>query len=529
MDKKGLDRLEKSDARRVFDYFRALCAIPHGSGNTKGVSNYCLAFARNHHLECRQDELGNVIVVRSAAEGYEEEEPVIIQGHLDMVCEKESGCPIDFRKDGLDLYVDGDYLRARGTTLGADDGIAVAYALALLEKEDLKAPRLEVVLTVDEETGMYGVKGIDVSGLKGKRMLNLDSEDAGIFLCGCAGGLRSEAVFPFEREQTIGVVCSLSVSGLAGGHSGTEIGKGHANAVKLLGRALRRLHSAGDFRIVSLKGGNKDNAIPREAHALLVLSGGEIAVFQKTVSCMEEEFRRQYRSAESGLCLSFSKEESGAYAFFSEEGAGSFTVLGGAAGSADSPDGREAGDEADVTWSVIPADAQRRIETFLFLMPNGVQSMSAELPGLVQTSLNAGILRTEVNAVSVSFSVRSSMTAEKQETAEQLAELAALLGGHCESSGDYPAWEYRPESALREHLVSTYEEVFGAAPKTEVIHAGLECGLFQEKIRDLDCVSFGPEVEDIHTTAERLGISSAENYWRFLLRFLEKKESEYTC
>ena len=528
MDKKSQERLENSEARRVFDYFRALCAIPHGSGNTKAVSDYCASFAQDHHLECRQDALGNVIIVRSAAEGYEEEEPVIIQGHLDMVCEKECGCPIDFRKEGLDLYVDGDYLKARGTTLGADDGVAVAYALALLEKEDLKAPRLEVVLTVDEETGMYGVKGIDVSGLKGKRMLNLDSEDAGIFLCGCAGGLRSEAVFSFEREQMIGVACSLSVSGLAGGHSGTEIGKGHANAVRLLGETLRRLHSAGDFCIVSMEGGNKDNAIPREASALLVLHSEEIPRFRKEVSDMEREFREQYRTAENGICLNLSEGKSGADGIVGKEDE-EFSLDAETVSSSDFSVGAKAGNEAGGKWSVIPADAQKRIETFLFLMPNGVQSMSAEPPGLVQTSLNAGILRTEENAVSISFSVRSSVTVEKQETAERIAELAALLGGHCESSGDYPAWEYRPKSRLREHLVSTYEEVFGASPKTEVIHAGLECGLFQEKIRDLDCVSFGPEVNDIHTTAERLSISSAENYWRFLLRFLEKKESEYIC
>lgn len=475
-----------SPAARVFYYFNEICQIPHGSGNTKAVSDYCVQFAKEHGLEYYQDSLNNVIIIREASKGYEFHKPYIIQGHLDMVCEKEAEYTIDFEKEGLDLYEEQGYLKARGTTLGADDGIAIAYGLALLEKEDLSSPRLEAVFTVDEETGMYGAKGIDLSVLKGRDLLNLDSEEEGIFLCGCAGGMRSRAKFSFTREIRSGILAELTLSGLHGGHSGSEIQKEYGNAIQLMGRVLKESQQMCDYSLLHINGGLKDNAIPREAAAGLLLSEDNIEAFHRAVSHMETILHKEYENTDPDLKLSAAVQKS------------------------------------ETSENVISKQGSRRILDFLYTMPNGVQHMSTDLEGLVETSLNAGIMTTSENHFQISFSIRSSVSSRKRLLADKIHVLTESLDGCYTEDSEYPAWEYRKESPLRKRLIQVYEELFHQSPAVEAIHAGLECGLFLEKLPDLDCVSLGPQIDDIHTPKEKLSIASTERIWKFLIEFLKK-------
>ena len=481
-----LTALQQSSAKRVFYYFEQLCQIPHGSGNTKAISDYCVAFAGEHHLEYYQDALNNVIIIREAAKGYEDHPAQIIQGHLDMVCEKESDCSIDFEKEGLTLYTEDGYLKARGTTLGADDGIAIAFALALLEKEDLKSPRLEAVFTVDEETGMFGAKDIDLSVLQGRQMLNLDSEEEGIFLCGCAGGMHADAIFSFQKEDFTGIPVELSVHGLTGGHSGTEIGKGHGNAIQILGRVLYEMQQTISYGVCSISGGQKENAIPRETIAQLMITPEQLTEAQNFVSKITETLRAEYHAADAEVTVSL-------------------TLKG-----------------KTCQKEVISANDWKQIAAFLYLMPNEMQMMSADIQGLVETSLNAGILTTKTDNVTVCFSIRSSVSTQKRLLADRLKALTEALGGMYQEDSDYPAWEFKTDSPLRDRMVNVYEALFGTCPSIEVMHAGLECGLFLEKLPDLDCVSFGPQIDEIHTTRERLSIASTERLWSYMLKLLEK-------
>ncbi len=479
---------EQLKPERVFAYFEDICQIPHGSGNTKEISDYCAAFAKSHGLKYIQDENHNVIIFKDGSKGYENSEPVIIQGHLDMVCEKESGVEIDFQKDGLKLYVDGDFLKAEGTTLGGDDGIAVAYALAILENDDLEHPPLEVLLTVDEEIGLLGAESIDLSMLKGRKLLNIDSEEEGIFLTSCAGGLGAACQLPVSRIEMEGAVYELQVKGLLGGHSGVEIQKERGNGIFLLGRVLNSLRNEISFAIEHLEGGLKDNAIPRGAVARILLqSDRQEENMSVRIQELEQELKKEYQTSDPDISICCQKVGTGKKA-------------------------------------VIDSSSATKILFFLRTMPNGVQNMSSDIPGLVETSLNAGIMKLTEDAFSVNFSVRSSVTSRKYELTDRLAFLTEFLGGVISISGDYPAWEYKPESQVRDLIVETYRRLFQKEPKVEAIHAGLECGILSGKIPDLDCISFGPDMFDIHTTKERLSISSAERVWNLILEFLRQSK-----
>ena len=470
------------EPQAVFQYFQELCAIPHGSGNTKEVSDWCAAFARERGLEYHQDALNNIIIIKEAAPGCEEREPVILQGHLDMVCGKEPGCPKDMAREGLDLEVDGDFVSARGTTLGGDDGIAVAMCLALLDARDLPLPRLEVVLTVDEEVGMLGAAALDVSPLRGRRLINLDSEVEGVFTVSCAGGNRTRCLLPVKREPFPGTGLTVTVGGLTGGHSGTEIHRGRANANMLLGRCLRVMSQATSLRLVQAAGGSKDNAIPTHSQAQVMVSDPEAA--REAVKALEQALKREYRSADPDLFLQV-----------------------------------EAG-ETDT----LPMDeaSTRRAVCMLTCLPNGVQAMSGEIPGLVQTSLNLGILETQEGELAACFSVRSSLGTQKEALKDRLACLMEALGGKAEYSGDYPAWEYKEDSPLRRRMDRVFREQYGREPQIEAIHAGVECGLLAGKLPGLDCVSIGPDLLEIHTPRERMSISSVQRVWAFLLEVLRE-------
>ena len=477
---------------KVFYYFEELCNIPHGSTNTKAISDYCVNFAKERGLAYHQDAENNIIILKNGSKGYEDSKPVIIQGHLDMVCEKEADCTIDFEKDGLSLAIDGDYIYAEGTTLGGDDGIAVAMALAILDDDTLEHPPIEAVFTVDEEIGMLGAVAMDCSSLKSRLMLNLDSENEGHFLVGCAGGMRVDCEFPAERRRWNGKLVSIHVSGVTGGHSGVEIQKHGANANVVLGRVLYELKKKADFTVVSVDGGLKDNAITRSARAILMFAPGQEDLFMDILKEQQGIIEKEYHKTDAGMSiegfLELSKED------------------------------------AESVAGVLPMTdvCGNAVITALRTFPWGVQKMSKDMEGLVQTSLNPGILETKADTVSLVFSVRSSVASEKEELYDRLVCLTESLGGKVSRSGDYPAWEYVEDSKLRTLMGDTYREVYKKEPVMEVIHAGVECGLFSEKMPGLDCVSYGPDIFDIHTPQERLSISSTKRIYEYTVEVLKR-------
>lgn len=470
---------------KVFYYFEELSKIPRGSGDTTAVSNYCVDFAKEHGLEWYQDEFENVIIIKPASPGYENSDTVMIQGHLDMVNEKTPESAHDFSCDPLKLIIEGDWITADGTTLGGDDGIAVAYALAILDSDDIAHPRLECVFTTDEEVGMSGAKGLDCSGLKAKYLINLDSEDEGVFLAGCAGGLRYNINLPVDREKTEGLSVKFKLKNLSGGHSGCEIDKGRANAVLLMGRALYELDKKVKYRLISLSGGSKDNAIPRECSAGLVICEGDLPVFIDAVKSLMDIYKNEYALSDPEM---------------------DYEVKADKTGSAD----------------VFTENTKNKLLFLLNTVPNGVQEMSLDIPGLVETSLNLGIADTTESSVALRFSIRSSVPSRKQRICDKLGMITEYIGGEFSTEGDYPSWTYRRKSHLRDVMCRAYEELSGREAKVETIHAGLECGIISEKMPDIDIVSLGPDMKDIHTTEERLCISSTERVWRLVLETLKR-------
>lgn len=492
--------------QKVFQFFEEICSIPHGSRNTKQISDYCAAFAKERKLTYYQDENNNIIILKPGTPGYESSEPVIIQGHMDMVCEKEADREIDFAKEGLSLYVDGDFLRARGTTLGGDDGIAIAYAFAILDSDDLPHPPLEVVITVDEEIGMLGAESIDVSMLKGRRMLNIDSDVEGSFLISCAGGLRADCRIPVSFCEIEGIQYELTLHGLLGGHSGGEINKERANAIVVSGRILKALQDEIGIRLTDLRGGLMDNAIPREVTMTLAVPEERKEALAKAVEKWDGILKKEYQTSDPDITLSLKAVGSG---------------------------------------SVQALDRSSMVKVLLFLrnIPHGIQNMSMDIPGLVETSLNPGIMKLvkaeaadtgtassgaeaevvqETPYFQVSFSVRSSVTSRKYDVTDQLIFLTEFLGGEVGISGDYPAWEYKADSVVRELMADCYRDLYGKEPKIQSIHAGLECGILSGKLPGLDCISFGPDNFDIHTPQERLSISSTERVWNLIVEFLKR-------
>ena len=474
-----------TDCARVLHYFQEICKIPHGSGDTKRISDYCVDFAKKHGLRFLQDDLNDVIIFKDGTKGFEDREPVIIQGHLDMVCEKESDVDFDFTTDPLNIEVEGDFIYAKGTTLGGDDGIAIAYALALLESNTIQHPPIEAVFTVDEETGMFGAAGIDTSVLKGKRLLNIDSEEEGVLLVSCAGGLRQDLQLPVTRESRGGVQFKITVGGLTGGHSGTEIDKGRANASIELAKVLRRIREVSDFGINTMAGGLKDNAIPREAEAIIVTNPRKTQLIEISVGEMEKILKFRYKDTDPDM---FIKAE----------------IIG------------------DGEFEVTDDESTVNILAVMDEVPNGVQKMSEDIKGLVQTSLNLGVMQLNENFLSLRFALRSSVNKEKRELSAKLDSIINKYNGTSEQEGDYPAWEFRKGSELTEIIAEEYERLYGEKLSIQSIHAGLECGMFCGKIEGLDCVSFGPNIYDIHTPKERMSLSSVERVWELLKAILKK-------
>ena len=462
---------------KVVRHFEEFSAIPHGSGNTSMIADYLVDFAKKRNLDYSRDAADNVIIRKAATKGYEGRPGIIFQGHLDMVAEKKPGSDIDMEKDGLKLYRDGDFLRAENTTLGGDDGVALAYALAVLDSDDIPHPDFEAVFTSDEEIGLLGAVAINPDEIKGRLLINIDSDEEGVFTVGCAGGMRSDITLPVRRTNSGDNSFRVKVSGFKGGHSGVEIDKGRVNANKAL---VEIISGIGDISIKDIRGGNADNAIPREAECVFSSSYDHTALITKLGNSLKDK----YADIEPSIEVSVEKID--------------YPVAG------------------------VSVEDSSRLISLLDKLPSGIIAMSTDVVGLVETSLNMGILKLESDKAEVSFSVRSAKGTEKEKLSHRLEEIASEHGASYSTRGEYPAWEYKKDSHLREVMKKVYEDMYGTSPEIVIIHAGLECGIFSEKLEGIDCVSIGPNNYDIHTTEERLSLSSLERVWEFLLRVLRE-------
>ena len=481
--------LKELEPYEVFKFFEEISQIPRGSGDEKAISDYLVNFAKERNLEVIQDKALNVIIKKPATEGYEDSEGVIIQGHMDMVNEKNADTEHDFSKDPIKLIVEGDIIRADGTTLGADNGVAVAMGLALLDSNKYKHPKICLVVTSEEETGLCGAFAIEGSVLEGnKYFLNIDSDKEGTFTVSCAGGVRqyleidavSESVSETFKAYTI------KIRGLNGGHSGVEIDKELANSNKLMGRILYKAVTDHNILISKISGGLKDNAIPREADATIMVDPKDTEAIKALVEEMNKTLQNEFKINEANLSVSIEKIPC-----------------------------------EDCKKEAFTEEVTKKIVSAIMLIPNGVQSMSLGIDGLVETSNNLGVISTEESKVVLVSATRSSVLSRKHFLQDQLKEIANLLGAKYSESGNYPGWAYEPESKLRDVCVEVYERMYNKRAKVDAIHAGLECGLFSEKVSGLDIISFGPDINAQHTPEETLSISSTENVWKFLLQILE--------
>ena len=476
--------LSSLNPEKVFAFFEKICSIPHGSGNCAALSAFIADFAKQRRLDFAVDAEQNVLIRKPASPGYEKYETLILQGHLDMVCEKDPELEFDFAKDAIQPYIDGDDIKARGTSLGGDNGIAIAMMLAILDDDTLHHPQLEMLMTVDEETSMDGAFGFDCAQLRGHRLINLDSEYEGVLMCSCAGGMDVVCNLPVLREEKEGCRLTLTVAHLRGGHSGVEIDKGRANANILMGRLLFRLQNELPLGIAEYCGGSRVNAIASHAEAEILIEKSRLTECEEHIKQMEAIFRKEYHASDPDISVNLKLSESGC-----------FSVL----------------DEASAA----------RMISLLLILPDGMQEMSAEMPGLVQTSCNLGAASLQESAFTFTSSIRSCMETKKMMLAEKIMRIVVLTGGSAALEGDYPGWSYQPDSRLKETLINAYQKVCGIKASAEAVHAGMECGIFAAGIPNLDCVSIGPTMGDVHTPQEHLSISSVQRTWKVLLTALE--------
>ena len=467
---------------RVFEIFGEICAIPHGSGDMEKIADYCVAFAKKNSLEYFRDTANNVIIYKNATKNYENSEPIILQGHLDMVCQKVSDSDFDFLTDSLNTFIDGDLLGAKDTTLGADNGIAVAFVLAILESDSVPHPYIEAVFTTDEEIGMLGAAQLDLKLLKSKKMINLDSEEDDTLTVSCAGGMDFKIEIPFEKVLSEGTEINIFFSGLKGGHSGVEIDKNRVNADILAGKLLNHLKNTTDFELINIGGGDKGNAIPNRSEISLCTKKASELI--NTCNSFLLDIKNDIKENEPDFAFDIKKGEK-------------------------------------ATHGVICETAKNDIIFLLNNFPNGVTQMSKEIEGLVETSLNLGILLTDKECISVLFTLRSNKKTGMTALADKLTALCSRIGCTYETGGYYPPWEFNNNSVLQKVYCKVFEEYYGKKPKVEAIHAGLECAVFADKIAGLDCVSMGPNLYDVHTPNERLSISSATNTFNLLLEILK--------
>ncbi|MBP7865296.1 MAG: aminoacyl-histidine dipeptidase [Acidobacteria bacterium] len=477
--------LENLEPRGLWKQFKALSAIPRGSKNEEAAALYVLAEARRLGLEAKRDAIGNVVVYKKATPGMEDAVPCVLQGHLDMVCEKNEGTVHDFTRDGIQLVVDGDFLRARGTTLGADNGIGVAAGLAVMEATDIPHGPLEFLFTIDEETGLTGAFNLDGSLVKGRRLLNMDSEEEGALYVGCAGGLDSNVTFTFTPVKPAAwkAPFRLKVSGLKGGHSGLNIPDGLGNAIKCLARALADFRKPFGMKVATLEGGSKRNAIPREAFAVFYMDAFRREEFEAALARLQADLRSEIGKADPGLTLTLEALDQG-------------------------PE-----------YAIPGADVER-VVNYLVAARHGVVSFSPDIAGLVQTSSNLAIIATGNGVVSVSQNHRSSIESAKYDVAAGVSALCALAGVEVEHGNGYPGWKPDMDAALLKVAEKVHQEVFGFAPQVKAIHAGLECGIIGERCPGMEMISFGPNLHGAHSPDERVSIPSTGRFWDYLLAML---------
>ncbi|MCR8994238.1 aminoacyl-histidine dipeptidase [Brevibacillus laterosporus] len=484
--------LEEVLQHPVFHYFAEISKIPRGSGNEQAISTYLLDFAAQHGLDATRDEALNVVIRKPASAGYEALPTIILQGHMDMVYEKNQGTVHNFLTDPIQLRVVDNMLYATETTLGADNGIAVAYMLALLADTTLLHPALEALITTEEESSMGGAMHFDFNQLKGSILLNIDSEEEGRLLVSCAGGVtaRQRLEIEWADADDQSTAFRLSVHGLQGGHSGAEIHKGRGNANKLLGRVLHGLQQVIPYQLQHVQGGMKTNAIPREAEAILYIKGEEIEKAKQLVGDLQERFVTELRASDPEVCVKLTEAQ-----------------------------GKEK--------CVFTTQTCEHVLASLMLTPNGAQSISQEIEGLVESSTNLGVIRTDDTYIYLENEVRSSVASLKGVIVKQLEMLASLTGSELITDSDYPEWAYRPDSVIREICEQVYEKMNGQKPEITAVHAGLECGVFAEKNPNLDMISFGPNIYGAHTPQEHVEIDSVTRIWEYLVAILAAmKEDE---
>ncbi len=477
--------LSDLEPKEVFEFFEEICAIPRSSGNSCGMVDYLCDFARDRNLEYKKDDFGNVVIKKDATVGYEKSDPLILQSHIDMVAVKNDDVDVDFEKSGPKVEVNDGIVSARGTSLGADDGIGAAYMLALLDSDDIPHPPVEAVFTADEEVGMLGALALDTSNLKGRMLINLDSEDEGVFTLGCAGGVTAVCALPYNIDPVNGAVVNVKISGFAGGHSGTEIAREGVNANCAMGRIMLGLIQKLDIRIADICGGEKENAIPTSCSCSFAVLPEKCDEAVSIIESVFDEIKSEYKSIEPGAKIDIDVSDAKLVETMSGPSSLALVIL-------------------------------------LANFPDGIQRMNPDVEGMVQTSLNLGILRMEKNAIKFTYAVRSSSDSEKNFLVEKLRSLTEIFGGSLETSGDYPGWEYRADSKLREVMEESYREIYKEEPIEMCIHAGLECGVFASKIDDLDAVSIGPQIKDAHTVGETLDADSTARTWELIKLTLGK-------
>lgn len=479
-----------SDAapKAVWRFFYEISQIPRCSGNEKGIRNYLIAFAEERNLSWKSDDVGNIVIKKQATKGLESLPGAVLQGHMDMVGEKNSGVTHNFDTDPIRLVRDGDWLKADGTTLGADNGIAVAMALAVLDDTSIQHGPVEALFTVDEEVGLNGALGLDPSMIDGTLLLNLDTEELGAFYIGCAGGMNTEGSVPlrFEKAEQQSSFYHLQVNGLRGGHSGAEIHLGFANAIVILGRVLQALSTKADIQLVSIEGGSKHNAIPRDAQAHLSMPKEKADEGKKAFDAISRDIVAEIQDIEPNLSITLEEDEAAE------------TVM----------------DRQSTTRSIH----------LLRIMPHGVFGMSRSIEGMVETSSNFAILSTETDGeqarLKVLCSQRSSRMSALDDIGSRIIAVFESLEGSSKQLSRYPAWTPNPDSALLKTCLKVYKESTGVDAEQTAIHAGLECGVIGDKIEGMEMISFGPDLRAVHTPEERLNISSVETLWSFLLDLL---------
>lgn len=470
---------------KVFQNFEELTRIPHESGNEKAISDYLFKFAKDRGLEAIQEDCLNIIIKKPATKGYENSPTVILQGHMDMVCVKRDDIEFDFTKDALPLIVDGDFIKTDGTTLGADNGIAVAMVMNILEDNTLCHPPINALFTVCEETGMDGVVNLSPENISGDILINIDSEEEGVLLSSCAGGVNNIIEYDISYSKSKkDKAYRIIVQGLLGGHSGIEINKNRANAIKVIGRVLRELEDKIDYELASIFGGEKMNAIAKRAEALVAIAESDEKEFFNTINKLNTMLKNEYAIADPTIDILLK--------------------------------------ECQKTDFVFDKITKKDIISIIRLMPYGVQTMSSAIEGLVESSTNIGVLEIVDDKIKFTSAVRSSVKSLKNEINDRIKFLCELTGAKMSLVADYPEWQYKVESKIRDIMINVYNEMFEKEMKVDAIHAGLECGFLKEKVGDIDMISLGPNLFDVHTPYERLSISSTERVYNFLCEVLKR-------